>query len=164
MAKWTDMGHAMRRRVGAPSNHLESAGPTSGRMHDTADEQYEDAKQKNSPRASVGDEPAGSDEYIENSMSPSQDADDHTGKAAPSMKGMMPKKNTQSQDPTIMNKANRKNVPYNERVGASYRVSVPYTPTVDPTAGPTMANARTVPSVQGRQNPNFQGGMSDSMY
>ena len=80
------------------------------------------------------------------------------------MKGMMPKKNTQSQDPTIMNKANRKNVPYTERMGASYRVSVPYTPTVDPNVGPTMANARTVPSVQGRQNPNFQGGMSDSMY
>lgn len=163
MAKWTDMGHAMRRRIGAPSSHLESAGSTSGRMHDTADEQYETAKKMHSPRASVGEEEMGSDEYIENSMSPSQDADDYTGKAAPSMKGMMPKKSTQSQDPTIMNKANRTNVPYSERMGASYRVSVPYTPTSDPNAGPTMANARTVPSVQGRQNPNFQSGM-ESVY
>lgn len=160
MAKWTDMGHAMRRRVGAPSNHLESAGPTSGRMHDTADEQFEMAKSADSPRISVGEDEMDSHTF----MSDEQDADDYTGKAAKPMANLMPKKNTQSQDPTIMNKANRKNVAYSERMGASYRVSVPYTPTVDPVAGPTMANARTVPSVQGRQNPNFQGGMSDSMY
>ena len=162
MAKWVDMGHAMRRRMGAPSNHFESAGPTNGRMHETSDEQYETAKQQNSPRASIGEEPMGSNN-IENSMSPGQDADDYAGKAAKPAKGqMVASGNSKSEDPTIMNKANRSNVLYNERLGASYRVSVPFTPTVDPTAGPTMANARTVPSVQGRQNPNFQGGMSDS--
>lgn len=164
MAKWVDLGHAMRRRMGAPSNHFESAGPTNGRMHETSDEQYETAKQQNSPRASIGEEPMGSHDNIENSMSPGQDADDYMGKAAKPAKGkMMPKGNRQAQDPTIMNKANRANVSYSERAGASYRVSVPFTPTVDPAAGPTMANARTIPSVQGRQNPNFQGGM-DSSY
>ena len=163
MAKWVDMGHAMRRRIGAPSNHFESAGPTNGRMHETSEEQYETAKQQNSPRASIGEEPMGSNN-IENSMSPGQDADDHMGKAAKPVRGKMVNSgNSKSEDPTIMNKANRTNVLYNERMGASYRVSVPFTPTVDPAAGPTMANARTVPSVQGRQNPNFQGGM-DSSY
>jgi hypothetical protein len=132
-------------------------------MHETSEEQYETAKQQNSPRASIGEEPMGSNN-IENSMSPGQDADDHMGKAAKPVRGKMVNSgNSKSEDPTIMNKANRTNVLYNERMGASYRVSVPFTPTVDPAAGPTMANARTVPSVQGRQNPNFQGGM-DSSY
>ena len=164
MAKWVDTGHAMRRRMGAPSNHFEAAGPTNGRNHDTSDEQYEMAKNQDSPRTSIGEEPMMSDN-IENSMSPEQDADMYEGQAAQPAKGtMMPKGNTQAQDPTIMNKANRQNVPYDERHGAQYRVTVPFTPTVDPAAGPTMQNARIVPSVQGRQNPNFQGGMTDSMY
>lgn len=162
MAKWTDTGHAMRRRMGAPSNHFEATGSTTGREHDTADEQYEAAKNADSPRTSMGDEPMG-DEHIENSMSPEQDVDMYESKAAKPAKGkMMPKGNRQAQDPTIMNKANRQNVPYSERNGASYKVTVPYTPTVDPAAGPTMRNARIVPSVQGRQNPNFQGGMESS--
>jgi hypothetical protein len=163
MGKWVDMGHAMRRRIGAPSNHLESAGPTAGRAHETSEEQYETAKAQNSPRASIGDEPMGSHENIENSMSPSQDADDYAAKAAAPAKGTMrPKGNVQAQDPTgYGGVGHRNNVMYNERLGAAYRVSVPFTPTVDPAAGPTMANARTIPSVQGRQNPNFMGAVTD---
>jgi hypothetical protein len=56
-------------------------------------------------------------------------------------------------------KVNRENI---ERIGASYHISVPYTPTIDPAAGPTMANARIIPSVAGRANPNFQGGIEAS--
>lgn len=163
MPKWVDMGHAMRRRMGAPSNHLESAGPTKGRVHETMDEQYETAKKQNSPRASIGDEPMGSNDYIENSMSPGQDADTHMSKAAKPARGKMVNSgNSKTEDPTIKNKANRTNVLYNERLGASYRVSVPFTPTSDPFAGPTMASARIVPTVQGRQKPDFQGGMESS--
>jgi hypothetical protein len=73
---------------------------------------------------------------------------------------MVPKGNTQSMDPTAGGAGNRTNVSQ-ERLGASYRVSVPYTPTVDPTAGPTMANSRIVPSVQGRQTPDFMGAVND---
>jgi hypothetical protein len=165
MAKWVDMGHAMRRRIGAPSNHFESAGPTGGRMHDTADEQYEVAKSQNSPRASIGEEQMSS-ENIEQSMSPGQDADSYAGKAAKPARGKMVQKgHSKSEDPTGYGAGPaRSNVLYTERMGAQYRITVPFTPTVDPVAGPTMRNARTVPSVQGRQNPNFQGGMSDSMY
>lgn len=149
MAKWTDLGHAMRRRTGAPSNHLESAGPTAGRDHDTAEEQYAMAKTQNSPRVSVGDNVMdGADEALSSNLN------------APQKGTLVPKKNVQAGDPTAGGKANRTNVAQ-EKLGASYRVNVTYTPTVDPTAGPTMASARVVPSVMGRQNPNFQNAIND---
>lgn len=151
MGKWVDMGHAMRRRMGAPTNHLESAGPTNGRDHDTAEEQYEMAKSNNSSRVSLGEGPIDTAHEV---MSPEQNA--------PAKGTLVPKKSTQSQDPTGYGAGPaRTNVLYNERLGASYRVSVPMTATVDPVAGPTMANARTIPSVQGRQNPDFMGAASE---
>jgi hypothetical protein len=73
---------------------------------------------------------------------------------------MMPRKNTQAADPTAGGKANRKNI---EKIGATYRVQPKSTfVQIDPAAGPTMANARIVPSVQGRENPNFESGMQAS--
>lgn len=150
MGKWTDMGHAMRRRVGAPSNHLESAGPTNGRDHDTAEEQYEMAKGQNSPRVALGE---GSIDTPHEVMSPEQNM--------PAKGTMVPKHNTQAGDPTAGGVGHRNNVLYSEKLGASYRVSVKTDFTVDPTVGPTMANARIIPSVQGRQNPNFSGAISD---
>ena len=150
MGKWTDMGHAMRRRLGAPSNHLESAGSTKGRDHDTAEEQYDMAKGQNSPRIALGE---GAIDTPHEVMSPEQNAP---------LKGtLVSKKNVQAGDPTAGGAGNRTNVSQ-EKLGASYRVSVPYTPTVDPVAGPTMASARIIPSVQGRQNPDFQGAISDN--
>jgi hypothetical protein len=150
MAKWTDTGHAMRRRMGAPSNHFEAAGPTSGRKHDTHEEQYEMAKGQNSPRVALGEGPIDTAHEV---MSPEQNA--------PQKGTMVSKKNTQSQDPSYMGPMSGRTNVMQERLGASYRVSVPYTPTVDPVAGPTMASARVIPSVQGRQNPDFRGAISD---
>jgi hypothetical protein len=77
----------------------------------------------------------------------------------------MPKKNTQASDPTAGGKANRTNMlagdaAQSERMGARYRTSVKFAPTIDPAAGPTMANAKMVRSVAGRQAPNFGDGMS----
>jgi hypothetical protein len=73
---------------------------------------------------------------------------------------LVPKKNVQAGDPTNPgSKVNRQNI---ERVGAQYRISVPFTPTIDPAAGPTMANARIVASVSGRSNPNFESGMQSA--
>lgn len=57
MPEWVDMGHAMRRRIGAPSNHLEAAGPTNGRQHPTHEEHYDMARSANSSRVSLGDGP-----------------------------------------------------------------------------------------------------------
>jgi hypothetical protein len=129
------VGHAMRRRSGIPSNPLEAAGNMKNRNHVTHHEAYEAATNVGSARIPMG-------------------------AAAPALQGtLIPKKSTQAMDPTAGGKANRQNI---ERIGATYRVTVPFTPTIDPAAGPTMANAKMVPSVAGRSNPNFQSGIEAS--
>jgi len=134
MASWTSLGHGMRRRIGAPSNHHESTGKNMNRQHPTHHEAYEAAAEVGSPRIPMGHAPAPQGTLV-------------------------PKKSGKGVDPTAGGKANRKNI---ERLGASYHVSVPFTPTIDPAAGSTMANARIVPSVQGRVNPNFDAGIQAS--
>jgi hypothetical protein len=70
---------------------------------------------------------------------------------------LIPKHNTQAGDPTNPgSKQNRQNI---ERVGATYRVTAGMGVNLDPAAGATMANARIVPSIQGRVNPNFDMGI-----
>lgn len=134
MATAYSIGHGMRRRNGTPSNPLEAAGTMKNRNHLTHDEAYDAAAQVGSPRIPVS--------------------------ASPALQGtLVPKKNTQAADPTAGGKANRENI---ERIGATYRITVPFTPTIDPAAGPTMANARIVPSVAGRANPNFEAGIEAS--
>lgn len=150
MPKWTDMGYGMRRRTGAPSNHLESAGPTEDRDHATSEEHYEMAKSQNSPRIALGEGQIDSPHEV---MSDKQ--------GAPQRGTMVPKKNVQSMDPTAGGAGHRTNVQYNERLGASHRVTVDTSYVVDPTIGPTMANAKIIPSVMGRQNPDFMGAIND---
>jgi len=142
MANWASMGHGMRRRTGTPSNHHESAGKSMSRKHATSDEAMSAAATAGSPRATMG-------------------MDAYSVNAAPTLEGtLVPKKGVQAGDPTGMGtKVNKANVPYNEKLGASYRVSVPFTPTIDPAAGPTMQSARIVPSISGRENPNFESGI-----
>lgn len=144
MAKWTSMGHGMRRRAGLPDNHLEPTGAhlMRERNHPTHEEAYAAASEVGSSRIPVGDPT-------------------YQVTPAPALQGtLIPKKNLQAADPTGMGtKQNRPGTLYNERQGAQYRVTVPFTPTIDPAAGPTMASAKMVPSVVGRQNPNFQSGM-----
>ena len=131
MASWSSMGHGMRRRTGAPSNHLESAGKNMARNHQTSDEAYSDASAAGSVRIPMG----AAKTYAGGAGTP------------------VAKKNTQAADPTAGGKANRQNI---EKVGATYRVQpkAAYVQ-LDPAAGPTMASARVVPSVQGRVAPNF---------
>jgi hypothetical protein len=138
MANWTDMGHAMRRRMGAPSNHHESVGK---RM-----------KNNLTPEQIVA---TGARAY----MGSAANAFSAPG-AASSAGKLMPKKNTQAGDPTIMNKANRQNVEYK---GAQHRITAKMPAPINSEAGATMANARIVPSVMGRQAPNFNSGV-DSTY
>jgi hypothetical protein len=146
MAKWTSMGHGMRKRAGLPTNHHESAGANMReRNHPTHHEAYAAAQEVGSSRIPVGDAI-------------------YQATPAPVLQGtLIPKKNVQAGDPTGMGtKQNRVNVPYDERHGAQYRVTVPFTPTIDPAAGPTMQSAKVVPSVAGRANPNFQSGIQYS--
>jgi|688.fasta_scaffold1065383_1 hypothetical protein len=138
MANWTDMGHAMRRRMGAPSNHHESVGK---RM-----------KNNLTPEQIVA---TGARAY----MGSAANAFSAPG-AASSAGKLMPKKNTQAGDPTIMNKANRQNVEYK---GAQHRITAKMPAPINSEASATMANARVIPSVMGRQAPNFNSGV-DSTY
>ena len=109
MASWTSLGHAMRRRMGAPSSHLEATGKSMSRNNMTPEEVISSAEHANSPRKYVGTN------YGMEAVMPEK------GK-------LMPKKNTQAGDPTIANKANRKNIlagnaASSERMGAAYSVS-----------------------------------------
>jgi hypothetical protein len=148
MARWTDLGHAMRRRMGAPSNHHEAAGNNMSRNHMTPEEVIASAEHANSARRYVGQITGVAD------MS-----------AAPLRGTLMPKKNVQAGDPTINNKANRKNVPagsaaQSERSGARFVVGASFPAVHQSEVGATMANARIVPSVAGRQAPNFNNGLN----
>ena len=46
-----------------------------------------------------------------------------------------------------------------ERMGARYNIGVKFPAGHEPAAAATMANARVVPSVAGRQAPNFDSGI-----
>jgi len=145
MASWTSMGHAMRRRMGAPSNHHEAAGKSMNK--DLSPEQVI----ASGARAYMGSE-AGS------FTSPS---------AKPTVGKLMPKKNTQAADPTAGGKANRTNMlagnaVASERMGARHRISVKFPAGTEPAAAETMANGRMISSVAGRQAPNFNDGNSSS--
>jgi len=152
MASWTSLGHAMRRRMGAPSNHHESTGKSMSRNHMTPEEVLASAEHSNSPRRFMG-----------------MDAMQFTSASGTPVKGtLVGKKNTQSGDPTAGGKANKSNIlvgstAASERLGARYNISVKYPAGTSSEAGPTMANARIVPSVTGRQKPNFDYGQ-DSAY
>lgn len=143
MAHWSDQGHAMRRRSGNPTNHHESAGKSMARNHSTSDEAHSSAKAQGSTRIPMG-------------------MDAYQVSAPPALEGtQMPRHNVQAGDPTNPgSKANRPNIPYNETLGASYRVTPKSTfVQIDPAAGPTMQSARVVPSISGRENPNFESGI-----
>ena len=147
MASWTSLGHAMRRRMGAPSSHHEAAGKSMARNIMTPEEVISSAEHANSARRYVGMDMAKTVEAVQ-----------------PEKGTLKPKGNKQASDSTIANKANKKNVLVNnavasERMGARYRVSAGYK-TVAPEAGPTMANAKVISSASGKQSPNFNDGMN----
>jgi hypothetical protein len=150
MATWSDMGHAMRRRMGIPSSHSESAGNMKNRNIDTPEEVLASAAHSASPRRYVG-----------------MDYSGVTNVSAKPLKGkLMPKKNTQAGDPTIANKANRKNVSagnaaQSERMGARYVIGAKFPAVHSAEAAATMANAKIVPSSTGRQSKDFNYGMSN---
>jgi len=150
MAVWTSMGHAMRRRMGAPSNHLEAAGKSMSRDIPTTEEILASAAHSQSPRRYVG-----------------MDVAKTAAPVMPERGKLMKKKNTQAGDPTAGGKANRKNVLMNnssasERMGARYSTTVKFPAGTEPAAAPTMRSARTVPSAMGNSN-DFNSGMNNSL-
>jgi len=140
----------MRRRIGAPSNHHEAAGKSMSRNNMTPEEVLASAEHANSARKYVGQV---------------------TGVAnmsgAPLKGTLMPKKNTQAGDPVGATKANRQNVSagnaaQSERMGARYVVGAKFPAVHSIEATATMANAKIVPSVSGKNAPDFNYGMNNS--
>jgi len=150
MARWTDVGHAMRRRMGAPSNHHEAAGNNMNKEHMTPEEVIASAEHANSARRYVGQVTGVAD------MS-----------ATPLRGTLIPKKSVQAGDPTIMNKGNKKNILVNnaaqsERMGARYVIGASFPAVHQSELGANMSNARMIPSVAGRQSPDFNNGINGS--
>ena len=147
MATWSDMGHAVRRRMGLSASHSESVGTMKNRSIDTPEEVLASAAHMSSPRRYVGADYSGV-----------------TNVSAKPLRGkLMPKKNTQAGDPTSGGKANRKNVPagnaaQSERMGARYVVGAKFPAVHSIEASATLANAKMIPSIRGRQSADFNYG------
>ena len=135
MSDYRKQGHAMRRRAGASSNHMDGAGKkTTVEMPDNLQSMIAGGSARIAVGAVVGK--------------------------------LMPKKNTQAGDPSVMGAKPRRTpvkVDANtaERLSAKHPISAKM-PTIDPAAGATMANARIVPSTMGARQ-GFSGGSADSM-
>ena len=151
MSSWTSLGHAMRRRMGAPTNHHEAAGKGMSRNNLTPEEVISSAEHANSPRRYMG-----------------MTASAANVSGSPLKGTLVAKKNTQAGDPTAGGKANKKNVlvgdvASSERMGAAYRITAKFPAVHQSEIGATMANSKIVPSVAGKNRPNFDYGM-DSVY
>lgn len=147
---WTSLGHAMRRRMGAPSNHHEATGNSMSRNNMTPEEVIASAEHANSARRYVG-----------------QVSGVANMSGAPLKGKLMPKKNTQAGDPVGATKANRTNMlagdaAQSERMGARYVVGAKFPAVHSIEATATMANARIVPSVSGKNAPNFESGIDST--
>lgn len=133
MSDYRKMGHAMRRRAGAASNHMAGAGKNTSVDVPSVIDQHITA---GSAKLSVG-----------------------------AVSGtLIPKKNTQAADPTVMGPKERRTPVLNaggERLGAAYRIKSRYSVSSPETAA-TMANGRVVPSTMGSRQ-NFSSGAEDTL-
>lgn len=139
------MGHGMRRRTGSPSSYTEMTGNSMARMHQTHHEAVEDASAAGSHRIAMG-----TNDPSMVSPDATMTSVDETNQGQ--FQGtLVPKKGVQAMDPTgAGSKQNRQNI---EVIGASYRIAPKSTfVQLDPSAGPTMASARIIPSVAGTNN------------
>jgi hypothetical protein len=133
MSDYRKMGHAMRRRAGAASNHMDGAGKKTSVDVPNVIEQHITA---GSARLSVG--------AVRGTLIPKK----NTQAGDPSVMGPKEKRTP------ILDIGG-------ERLGAAYRVRSRYSVS-SPESGATMANGRVVPSTMGSRQ-NFSSGSSDSM-
>ena len=121
MSDYRDMGHAMRRRVGAASNSMAASGKSADVAVPDLVAQHITA---NSARIAVG--------AVKGTLMPKKNtqAGDPTGMG------------TQKSRKNVSSPAGQ------DRMGAAYKVSARYSVS-DPAAGQTMRNARIIPSAMG---------------
>lgn len=133
MSDYRKMGHAMRRRAGAASNHMDAAGKKTSVDVPSVIEQHITA---GSAKLAVG--------AVKGTLVPKK----NTQAADPTAGGKSGGR------PAILNAGG-------ERLGAAYRVKSKFSVSA-PEAAATMANGRVVPSTMGSRQ-NFSSGSADSM-
>lgn len=149
MANWSDMGHAMRRRMGASASHRESVGKGMSRNLMTPEEVLASVDYANSPRRYVG---MGYTAFTDSSATPEKGT-------------LVPKKHGKSVDPTGYGKGNvarefvQVDASNSERLGARFSIGAKFPAIYSAEAAATMGNAKVIPSIAGRQNPNFEMGV-----
>lgn len=148
MADMRTAGHAIRRRSGATSSHLDAAGVGARVNLPTPEEAIAGMARIGSPRVPMGN---------------SAVTDFANAPAVPPLRGtLVPKGGAQAADPTPPT-GMRVSVPYagsqQEHMGASYRIKAVTPPMMSPEAGPTQANGKVVPSSLRRQE-SFGDGAS----
>ena len=138
MANWRSAGHAVRRRMGAKSSHMDSLGSIGARVNiPTPEEALAGMALVGSPRVPMGNS------VIENVQAVG---------ARPALRGtLVPKQGAQAGDPGWATGI-RQNIPQSESLGAAYRIGVGIPPMTDPSAGATQANGRIIPSSVSRED------------
>ena len=134
MSDYRKMGHAMRRRAGAASNHMDGAGKKTSVDVPNLIEQHITAE---SAKLSVG--------AVRGTLIPKK----NTQAADPTAGGKSGGR------PAILNAGG-------ERLGAAYRIKSRYSVS-SPEAGATMASGRIVPSTMGSRQ-NFSDGTESTKY
>lgn len=138
MSDWRSSGMAVRRRMGAPTNHFDSVG-SRGRVNlPTPEEALAGMAAVGSPRVPMGN---------------SVVSDVRNVSGAPTRGTLVPRKNTQAGAVPPVSPglpAYRDAVPQ-ERLGAQYRVSAAVPAPIMPEATATQANGRIVPPVLHRE-------------
>ena len=139
-------GHAARRRSGAPANAYGDLGAVNGAAGRTHHDAYDEAVLANSPRIAMG-----GSAYAASAPS-----------AMPSP-NTLPRPKAKGPAGDLSAAPGGKRTPIlAEKLGARYAIAVKTPAPFDQAAGPTMASARAVPSIKGRQAPNFQSGNEGS--
>jgi hypothetical protein len=143
MADMRTAGHAIRRRSGASSSHLDAAGVGARVNLPTPEEALAGMARIGSPRVPMGN---------------SAITDFAHAPAVPPLRGTLtPKGGAQAGDPTPPTGVRGQVM--QESLGASYRIKAVTPPMMSPEAGPTTANGKVVPSSLKRQD-SFGDGAS----
>lgn len=137
MANWRGAGHAVRRRMGAKSSHMDSLGIGARVNIPTPEEALAGMALVGSPRVPMGTS------VLDNIRNVA---------VRPALKGtLVPRGGAQAGEPGWATGI-RQNIPQSESLGAAYRIGAIVPPLTCPSAGATQANGRIVPPSVSRED------------
>lgn len=140
MTNWRSAGHAVRRRQGDPSAHIDSVGIGARVNLPTPEEALAGMARVGSPRVPMGNDAIPNPNVV------------------PVLRGtLVPKGHSKTQDPYVGPTNHRQNVSQ-ETLGAAHTIAVSTPPMTDPSAGATQANGHIIPSATTRSESFVDGG------